>query len=83
MALRLQKSLLLFVMLISLSGFSQQKLIGTSSVRNYSRSDINAGIQNWSIQQGDNGKMYFANNSGLLEVLWPVGYWHSIISNPM
>ncbi|NPD47317.1 MULTISPECIES: triple tyrosine motif-containing protein [unclassified Lentimicrobium] len=67
MASRLQKTFLLFTILLCLSGFSQQKLIGTSSVRNYSRSEINAGIQNWSIQQGDNGKMYFANNSGLLE----------------
>lgn len=67
MASRLQKTFLLFTVLLCLSGFSQQKLIGTSSVRNYSRSEINAGIQNWSIQQGDNGKMYFANNSGLLE----------------
>jgi len=52
---------------LCLYGFAQQDFIGTSSVRNYSRSEINAGIQNWGIQQANNGKMYFANNSGLLE----------------
>lgn len=67
MTSRLGKIFLLFTILLCLSGFAQQNFIGTSSVRNYSRSDINAGIQNWSIQQGDNGKIYFANNSGLLE----------------
>ena len=67
MTLNLSKSLILISLLFCLSSIAQQGFIGTSSVRNYSRSEINAGIQNWGIQQGDNGKMYFANNSGLLE----------------
>lgn len=58
---------LLLCLLIAEIGFSQQVFTGTSRVRNYSRSEIEAGIQNWSIQQNLNGKMYFANNSGLLE----------------
>lgn len=36
-------------------------------VRNYSVSDYNAGIQNWSIVQDERGVMYFGNNKGLLE----------------
>ena len=36
-------------------------------VRNYSVSDYNAGIQNWSIAQDERGVMYFGNNNGLLE----------------
>ncbi len=35
-------------------------------ILNYSRSDYQAGIQNWSIAQSADGIMYFANTSGLL-----------------
>ena len=41
--------------------------IGTSLVKNYYRADYKAGSQSWDIQQSNNGKIYFANNSGLLE----------------
>jgi len=44
---------------------SQQ--VGTPFVRNFERSDYRAGFQTWSIEQGDNGMMYFGNNNGLLE----------------
>ncbi len=33
---------------------------------NYTKSDYHADIQNWSITQGEDGIMYFANNEGLL-----------------
>ncbi|MEL5893369.1 triple tyrosine motif-containing protein [Bacteroides sp. GD17] len=36
-------------------------------VRNYSVSDYNAGIQNWSVTQDEGGVMYFGNSKGLLE----------------
>ncbi|HLP05172.1 MAG TPA: triple tyrosine motif-containing protein [Paludibacter sp.] len=36
-------------------------------VRNFTRSDYNAGNQNWGIAQSGSNSMYFANNSGLLE----------------
>lgn len=36
-------------------------------VRNYNRKATNSGSQNWSIAQGKNDWMYFANNDGLLE----------------
>ncbi|HLT32225.1 MAG TPA: LuxR C-terminal-related transcriptional regulator, partial [Aquaticitalea sp.] len=34
--------------------------------QNYSLSEYNAGNQNWGISQGENGKIYAANNNGLL-----------------
>ncbi len=40
---------------------------GAPAVTNYSRSDYQAGTQNWSIAQDDRGIMYFGNNKGLLE----------------
>lgn len=40
---------------------------GTPAVTNYSRSDYQAGTQNWSIAQDYRGIMYFGNNKGLLE----------------
>lgn len=36
-------------------------------LRNYSPSDYDAENQNWMVAQGENRKMYFANNKGLLE----------------
>ena len=35
-------------------------------VINHSKTSYGAGIQNWSITQGEDGIMYFANNEGLL-----------------
>lgn len=41
--------------------------VGTPFINNYSRLDYNASQQNWMIDQGMDGRMYFANNDGLLE----------------
>lgn len=35
-------------------------------LRNFSPSDYNCGTQNWCISQADDGRMFFANNMGLL-----------------
>lgn len=35
--------------------------------QNYSLSEYNAGNQNWGLTKADNGKLYVANNNGLLE----------------
>ncbi|TDY07666.1 helix-turn-helix domain-containing protein [Meridianimaribacter flavus] len=35
--------------------------------QNYSLSEYNAGNQNWDVSRADNGKLYVANNDGLLE----------------
>lgn len=47
--------------------YGQHTGIGSPVVTNFSRSDYQAGTQNWAIQQGENGLMYFANNKGILE----------------
>ncbi|MEZ5147473.1 MAG: hypothetical protein R2759_10450 [Bacteroidales bacterium] len=47
--------------------YSQINGIGTPLIENYSRSDFKAGQQNWMIDQAPDGRLYFANNDGLLE----------------
>jgi ligand-binding sensor domain-containing protein/DNA-binding CsgD family transcriptional regulator len=46
---------------------SQVKNVGIPEVSNFTRSTYNAGTQNWNIDQAQNGTLYFANNSGLLQ----------------
>ena len=40
---------------------------GLPGIRNYTHTEYNAGTQNWSVAQAENGLMYFANNNGLVE----------------
>lgn len=47
--------------------FSQLNNLGYPFIHNYERSNYQAGLQSWMISQADNGLIYFANNSGLLE----------------
>ncbi len=62
----LQSLLLIFCLwLIPLAGKSQR--YGLPGIRNYAHAEYNAGTQNWSIAQAENGLMYFANNNGLVE----------------
>ncbi|MGM5468803.1 LuxR C-terminal-related transcriptional regulator [Flavobacteriaceae bacterium LMO-SS05] len=39
----------------------------TPYFQNYSLSEYNAGNQNWDVSKAENGKLYIANNNGLLE----------------
>lgn len=43
-----------------------QSNIGKPIIKNYSKESYQAGLQNWEIHQDNFGKMYFANNDGLL-----------------
>jgi ligand-binding sensor domain-containing protein/DNA-binding CsgD family transcriptional regulator len=45
--------------------YSQQP-IGQTQVTNYSKLQYGGGTQNWALAQDDNGRMYIANNEGLL-----------------
>jgi len=54
--------LLLACIQLAIPVFSNQPL-----VRNFTRSNYNAGTQNWAIAQDKLNTMYFANNVGLLE----------------
>lgn len=57
-----------FFILVGISeGISQQRIIGSPNITNFSRIDYHAGTQNWMIQQNTRGLIYFANNKGLLE----------------
>ncbi len=58
----------LFILLLSfpLCISAQIKNAGTPYIRNYPKSEYNAGTQNWAISQDGNGFIYFANNDGLL-----------------
>ncbi|HEY5688628.1 MAG TPA: LuxR C-terminal-related transcriptional regulator [Yeosuana sp.] len=49
--------------------FFYNKLVAqyTPYFQNYSLSEYNAGNQNWGVSKAENGKVYVANNNGLLE----------------
>ncbi len=58
--------LILISVYLPLIGFAQIKSIGSPKIKNYPKSEYNAGTQNWAISQDKNGFMYFANNDGVL-----------------
>jgi len=49
------------------NAFPQVKTIGIPFIRNYTRKDYDAGMQNWAVAQDNRGVMYFGNNNGILE----------------
>lgn len=55
-------SLFLIVFVVPL----RSQILGIPNIRNYPKSEYNAGTQNWAIAQDQDGFMYFANNDGLL-----------------
>ena len=55
--------ILLYILLISNPIVAQF----TPYFQNYALSEYNAGNQNWGVSMADNGKLYVANNKGLLE----------------
>lgn len=60
------KALLILLLSLPITTFAQIKYLGTPDIRNFSKSEYNAGTQNWVISQDSNGYIYFANNDGLL-----------------
>ena len=46
---------------------AQYAFLGSPAITNFSKSDYQAGTQNWAIGQDERGIMYFANNKGILE----------------
>lgn len=66
-------TIITYLVLFVLIGFfgsnvkAQINSVGTPFIINYSKLDYRAGRQNWMIDQAANGRMYFANNDGLLE----------------
>lgn len=46
---------------------AQSPMYGLPGIRNFPRQEFTGGIQSWSFTEAENGLLYFANNSGLLE----------------
>jgi hypothetical protein len=61
------------VMLAGLQPAMAQTYIGQRETINYEKKQYNAGTQNWAIKQDAQGRMYFANNEGLL--VFDGAYW--------
>jgi ligand-binding sensor domain-containing protein/DNA-binding CsgD family transcriptional regulator len=57
--------LTLLFMLLTVS-VCAQNTIGIPLIVNYSKNDFRAGTQTWDIDQDNRGRMYFANNEGLV-----------------
>jgi ligand-binding sensor domain-containing protein len=66
--------LIFFVLLLfSVQCAFAQAYIGQRKTVNYQKSTYNAGTQNWKIRQDAQGRMYFANNEGVL--VFDGAYW--------
>lgn len=68
--LRTLLSLLLFA---CMQNAMPQTYIGQRKTINYEKRQYNAGTQNWKIRQDAQGRMYFANNEGVL--VFDGSYW--------
>ncbi len=66
--------LIIFLLVSTISSFSQE--MGSPIISNYSSSDYNSHVQNWSIIKDKRGIMYFANHSCILE--FDGIYWNKI-----
>jgi len=60
------KLLLSLILSAGLLGVSGQTSVGLREVLNYEKQTYNAGATNWDIGQDTQGRVYFANNEGLL-----------------
>src|SRR5215210_6189785 len=63
---------LLLLQLLSSPMLAQSNL-GLREIINYEKLDYGAGAQNWDIRQDSQGRIYFANNEGLLS--FDGAYW--------
>jgi ligand-binding sensor domain-containing protein/DNA-binding CsgD family transcriptional regulator len=67
------KLLLLALLLTCVQSAMSQAFIGQRKTINYEKRQYNAGTQNWKIRQDVQGRMYFANNEGVL--VFDGSYW--------
>src|SRR3954468_6199713 len=61
-----RKAAILFIILFLPALLLAQSTIGLREIINYEKLHYNAGAQNWDIRQDVQGRVYFANNEGLL-----------------
>ncbi|WP_290797658.1 triple tyrosine motif-containing protein [Flavihumibacter sp. UBA7668] len=52
--------------LLCSAGLQSQNTIGLPRIINYTKTDFHGGTQTWDIKQDSSGRLYFANNEGLL-----------------
>jgi hypothetical protein len=57
---------LVFVFALAASEAKSQSTIGLPAIRNYTSADSHAGVGTWDIAQDSLGRLYFANDGGLL-----------------
>ncbi|MDI9864292.1 triple tyrosine motif-containing protein [Flectobacillus sp. DC10W] len=69
----MNRLILSIILLLSISISFGQNTIGLPEINNYTKNQYLAGTQNWGIQQDAAGRMYFANNEGLLT--FDGNYW--------
>ncbi len=62
----MSKAISLLLLLCALSASAGEGAVGVPYIRYYTKSEVQAGTQNWAISQDHNGTIYFANNDGLL-----------------
>ncbi|MEO9021884.1 MAG: triple tyrosine motif-containing protein [Ginsengibacter sp.] len=65
-----------FIIIFLLCAFQSsigQNTLGLPQIINYSKDDYHGGSQTWGIAQDSSGKMYFANNEGLIS--FDGNYW--------
>jgi ligand-binding sensor domain-containing protein len=62
---KLARLVFVFVLLAA-SGARSQSTIGLPAIRNYTSAESHAGVQTWDIAQDSLGRLYFANDGGLL-----------------
>ncbi len=68
------RTIILLLLLIFMGNFCKaQNTIGLPLILNYSKTDFHAGAQTWGIAQDNKGRMYFANNEGLIS--FDGSYW--------
>jgi ligand-binding sensor domain-containing protein/ribosomal protein L23 len=61
-----KKNFLIFFIIFFVKALIGQNTIGLPQVVNFGINDFRAGAQTWDIKQDKSGRMYFANNEGLL-----------------
>ena len=69
----MKKAAWLFVLLIFSMEVWSQNTIGLPQIINFPNSTYQGGTQTWDIKQDADGRMYFANNEGLLT--YDGAYW--------
>jgi len=69
----MRKCVFIFVVLHFFTAAESQNTIGLPEIVNFTNSTFHGGTQTWDIRQDKWGRMYFANNEGLLT--YDGSYW--------